>query len=593
MAGTRDDMGEFKGLEGDAGLTLTQDLQKQVSGGTMEGNENVCADVFIGRVSVCDPVGDVGVETGGVVVGKEGNDGGLHGENLVESGSVGVVEGEEADCEVKVEDQAGLKDAGVDNGEVVDGAVGNDCEVKVEDQLGLKDEIVGKVENEEVPKFDADKLRKQIKDAQMLVEEKTTRRDDIQLEIKMKRVKLQSIFNKFEGTKSNERGARRSVMLKRQEIVFIQDRINKVKNSISVINIDERIRHMEYMIELKTNPLKEENQLLHEISTLRKLQDQISSNVCFENEDNSHLSLIVPMEMQLKTLNKELADFKAKVSNAQAAGRLLGQEYNEEYKKLGEFQAQFRAANDVCQDAYQEFLGLKRQLHEKLSSWVEEEPKKKMVKDKTSSKPLSESGSVSHTVSGRLQSSETVEEKTQKTEEELELERKTEMLRQEEAAKLKEKLREEEKAKAREALERKRRNAEKAQMRSMLRAQKEAEQKEKEKEKRLRKKERKNAEGESGLEVQPNSTMEESTDTTWTKLKKSFQSNKHIKPKAAAIPPALRNRGRRQILNAILCWILAVVGTLFVLTALSDSSFGTVKPRTKGDSFSGEHRPPI
>ncbi|KAL8135857.1 hypothetical protein AgCh_010460 [Apium graveolens] len=106
-------------------------------------------------------------------------------------------------------------------------------------------------------------------------------------------------------------------------------------------------------------------------------------------------------------------------------------------------------------------------------------------------------------------------------------------------------------------------------------------------------KEGKNADRESGPEIQPNPTIEESTNSTKTKLKKSCQSNKHIKPKAAAIPPALRNMGRRQIFNAIMCWILSIVGTLFLLMVLSDSSYGTVKHCNKGDSFSGEHRLPI
>lgn len=69
-------------------------------------------------------------------------------------------------------------------------------------------------------------------------------------------------------------------------------------------------------------------------------------------------------------MKKELGDLKAKVSNAEGAAILLGQEYNGECKKLREFQAQFRAANDVRQDAYQYYLALKRQLHEKVCSSI-------------------------------------------------------------------------------------------------------------------------------------------------------------------------------------------------------------------------------
>lgn len=56
---------------------------------------------------------------------------------------------------------------------------------------------------------------------------------------------------------------------------------------------------MEHMIEHETNPL-EEKHLLSEISILRKLRDQISSNVYSDNEDNSPFGQMVLMEMQLQ-----------------------------------------------------------------------------------------------------------------------------------------------------------------------------------------------------------------------------------------------------------------------------------------------------
>lgn len=84
------------------------------------------------------------------------------------------------------------------------------------------------------------------------------------------------------------------------------------------------------------------------------------------------------------------------------------------------------------------------------------------------------------TVSRREVTDETREVQHVRPLEELELARKVEDQRKEEdAAKLKEQRRLEEKAKALEALERKKKNAEKAQMRAELRAQKEAEQREK------------------------------------------------------------------------------------------------------------------
>ncbi|KAK1393213.1 hypothetical protein POM88_012269 [Heracleum sosnowskyi] len=107
------------------------------------------------------------------------------------------------------------------------------------------------------------------------------------------------------------RAARRLVKLKRQEIDSVQDKINRVKNSVSVMDITNRIAHMEHMIEHETHPLKEEMQLLCELIDAAK-------------------------------------------------------DIEEGTKKLRELQARFRAANDIRQDAYKNLLGLKRQLHEKV-----------------------------------------------------------------------------------------------------------------------------------------------------------------------------------------------------------------------------------
>lgn len=109
----------------------------------------------------------------------------------------------------------------------------------------------------------------------------------------------------------------------------------------------------------------------------------------------------------------------------------------------------------------------------------EVEAKIQTTKSRESVKPILGNGLA--TISGRgISDDENSEEVHMPTKEELELARKAEELKKEEAAaKLREQHRLEEKAKALEALERKKRIAEKAQMRAELRAQKEAELREK------------------------------------------------------------------------------------------------------------------
>ncbi|KAI3517060.1 hypothetical protein L1887_16267 [Cichorium endivia] len=158
------------------------------------------------------------------------------------------------------------------------------------------------------------------------------------------------------------------------------------------------------------------------------------------------------------------------------------------------------------------------------------------------------------------------EQENSVTKEEMEAARKAEELRKQEIeAKQKEQRRLEEKAKATEALERKKRIAEKAQLRAELRARKEAEQKEKEREKRMRKKEKKKAGGDGSVNGEEAASSESSNEATTkedinnnnnsnnnSQLKKRSQKppahffSKQLKPKPVPPPAAIRNRKRWQ-----------------------------------------------
>ncbi|KAK4860069.1 hypothetical protein QYF36_016886 [Acer negundo] len=200
----------------------------------------------------------------------------------------------------------------------------------------------------------------------------------------------------------------------------------------------------------------------------------------------------------------------------------------------------------------------------------------------------------SATVSGRNEIEEAREEEPKRTKEEEELDRKTEELarkaeelrKKEEAAKLKEQHRLEEKVKAKEALERKKRIAEKAQARAVLRAQKEAEQKEKEREKRARKKDKKkvaaaddasvtNEEESAPSTETPTETpaladVKDKSTTVTKKTQKISQFTKQTKSKSV-VPLPLRNRGKRRMQSWM--WVLIAALAVFALFLLGNSGF--------------------
>ncbi|XP_052486482.1 proton pump-interactor 1-like [Gossypium raimondii] len=204
---------------------------------------------------------------------------------------------------------------------------------------------------------------------------------------------------------------------------------------------------------------------------------------------------------------------EANLKNAEAITKAAKRKYYEETEKLSELQYQFKAANDIQQEAYAQLQRLKKQSYEKnkhfwqykddlnkaneLASkgykvalqnfcinqiehkrkWRWQKAEKVLAAKVVEKKKLMQSApteSVSATASNRGKIKEAEEEKPKRTEEE-ESDRKAEELsKEDEAAKSKDQRRSEEVAKAKEALERKRGKAEKAKAREAKRAANEA-----------------------------------------------------------------------------------------------------------------------
>ncbi|KAI8549085.1 hypothetical protein RHMOL_Rhmol07G0323600 [Rhododendron molle] len=555
-----------------------------------------------------------------------------------------------------------------------------------------------------VPRFDDENLREQIRHAHLQVNEKTHQRDAIRDDIHMITGSRQQLRDGCEAARSEERGARGLLNLKRKEIDSVQYVINRVKNAISVEDMNVRINNMERMIQHETLPLKEEKHLIRQINQLKHLRDQLSSNMGSQDEVQQALDQRDQNEEKLKILKKELDCLKAKVSKTQATALAADKKWNEESKKLNELHVQFRAADRVRQEAYMHLQNLKGQLYDKnaqfrkykndttvayeyasnqdkeglhrlcvnqvekiMDLWNKDDEFRKeylrcntrstlrrfrtsdgralgpdeepialpnFVDDRSLPTPYNETSELPistleqekqgstmagegtyskstvkvveqidqtanakkpgkptlrtgvETVSGRDKAEEMSEVEPKKSKEEQELARKEEELRKEAAAaKLKEQQRQEEKAKAKEALERKRRNAEKAQIKAELRAQKEAEQKEKEREKKAKKKERKKAaasegsdgnnEGETVLTSESpfftakEAETEESLVTITKRPQKASQFTKQSKTKS--IPPPLRNRGKRRMQQWI--WIIFTVVVVLALFLLGNIGF--------------------
>ncbi|KAG6434893.1 hypothetical protein SASPL_106537 [Salvia splendens] len=222
------------------------------------------------------------------------------------------------------------------------------------------------------PRFDDESLREQIRLAKLQVDETTRLRDAIQLQIQEKRLANTQIHGiDYEYAKSEGRNNRKLVRSKRTEIDSLQSVINKAKNALSIEDIDKQIHDMEHMIQHETLPLKEEKQFIREIKQLKQLREQLSSNMGSQDEIKKALEQREETEERLKILRKELDVLKSRVVKAEATAVEAGKKYDDENRKVKELQAQFRAANDVRQEAYAQWQDLRKELTKKVESFME------------------------------------------------------------------------------------------------------------------------------------------------------------------------------------------------------------------------------
>ncbi|XP_049356915.1 uncharacterized protein LOC125821539 [Solanum verrucosum] len=216
-----------------------------------------------------------------------------------------------------------------------------------------------------MPRFEDEKIRECIKVAEQNVDEKTQHRDAFRQKIRNKRANCQTHGAEFEAAKAQERDARKQVRTKRADISTLQDIIDKAKNAVAVTEIDNRICNMEHIIGHETVPLKEEKLLIREIKQLKQLRGQLSSNIGSQDEVQKSLDEREVNEERLRALKKELDSLKVKVSKAETIAMAASRKFEDESRKLKELQAQFKAADDIRQEAYEELRNLKKGLYEK------------------------------------------------------------------------------------------------------------------------------------------------------------------------------------------------------------------------------------
>ncbi|XP_022940629.1 uncharacterized protein LOC111446165 isoform X2 [Cucurbita moschata] len=216
-----------------------------------------------------------------------------------------------------------------------------------------------------VPKFGDVNIREQIKCAQTEVDRTTKGRDAIRVQIQIMRAAWKVLSDNLEAAVSEGRAARDLLRSKRQEIDSVQSVITKVKNAMSIGDIDGRVRSIEHIIEHETLPLKEEKQLIREIKQLKQLREQLSSTTGKQDELQQALDQKDQFEERLKLLRMEMDLLRGNVLKAESVIKAAKKICNDESLKLDELQSKFKAADKIRQEAYANLQSTRKQLYDK------------------------------------------------------------------------------------------------------------------------------------------------------------------------------------------------------------------------------------
>ncbi|KAI4374853.1 hypothetical protein MLD38_012798 [Melastoma candidum] len=232
-----------------------------------------------------------------------------------------------------------------------------------------------------IPRFEDDRLKSKINYAQLQVDEKTKRRDSVKAEMQGKREIHRESNEKFGAAVTEEKSARELLKSKRQDIDSVQSEINKVKNAMSVSEIDTEISGMEHRIQHETLPLKEERELINKIRKLKQLRGQMPSSIGGQDELTEALNNREQTEERLKNLRKDADTLRENCLKAEAVTRATKKIYQDDSEKLHELQARFKEANRTRQEAYVQLQSLKKELYEKSKPFWKYRDDAKMAAD--------------------------------------------------------------------------------------------------------------------------------------------------------------------------------------------------------------------
>eukprot|EP00252_Welwitschia_mirabilis_P009318 TRINITY_DN2182_c0_g1_i1.p1 TRINITY_DN2182_c0_g1~~TRINITY_DN2182_c0_g1_i1.p1 ORF type:complete len:1119 (-),score=359.50 TRINITY_DN2182_c0_g1_i1:405-3761(-) len=212
-----------------------------------------------------------------------------------------------------------------------------------------------------IPRHIDNKLRADIRLAQIEVDDKTEKRDFIRTAIQLKRAKKDELFASLKSAREKARGVRETIRSKRQEMEPVQALLMKHESANIAKNIDEEICQLQYTIAHETMELNKEKQLMAAIKSLKRKKEEILGEAGLSSNRPESFEDINSYHDIINVLKQELDSLKIIAAEEDANVRTIDNQFNEIIAEIKRLQEQWNAADAVRQEAYESLKALKKQ----------------------------------------------------------------------------------------------------------------------------------------------------------------------------------------------------------------------------------------
>ncbi|KAG0475522.1 hypothetical protein HPP92_015208 [Vanilla planifolia] len=217
-----------------------------------------------------------------------------------------------------------------------------------------------------------DELQAKIRDAQVELEERTHCRDSLMAELESMRKVLSSCCHKRDAATEEEKRTKALLNAKRIEMDSLQTAISKGKAAASYLDISSQIHSLQHKIQHETLSLKDEKKFLHELNQLKHEREQHLFNKCSQSEIDDAIKQKEAAESSLKALKKEFDNMRNAHMKADEYLKAASKMYIDQFNKIKEHEQKWKWANEIRQNAYKTFHGLKSDKMEHYSKYMDD-----------------------------------------------------------------------------------------------------------------------------------------------------------------------------------------------------------------------------